>query len=551
MDDKQRESMRNSFKRTSATMAVAGVPLSLSTADIEALGSVGFAAPADLYRPVSTDEARKLLEEICGSYSRSKLESYLEDAQHRVMEAIIRPFGLAKVIFEDDATSKSGARSGSEQTHHYDPSAYRSSRYQGVAKEMVEERTIDDGIHHMEHPWDYFQSSPEDYVVDDYSGLEVHPSLIDVDHIYPASTFDKQGGHLLTAEQKADFGADRQNLALTHRSGNRSLGSLDKKSWQEKQATNGSGLSNKEAYGHDNRRVNSALKRGGEAAKRHLDHSGMKGGGSGDQVGVHGRAAAADGAKMGLQQSMGIFLMELARAMWDEVRDVLATGTFAKDDHQSLMSAIIERLTRVGQRVISKWKEMVVAFRDGAISGFLSSIVTTLIKMFMTTATNVVRMIREGFMSLVRGFKFILAPPEGFTMAEAYHESGKLIIGGIAVGLGICAEEAVKAAITAIPLLGPLIQPFADNITPVLVGIAVGLGTSFLCYIWDKLDLFGAEEVRRHKFIMDTLDSIRRASTAAADSAVAERSVLIEECDRMLAQIEQTTREFWELASSR
>ncbi len=550
MDDKTRAGMRNSFKRT-ACRAAETAGATVTRDDLRMLRAVGLAGlddnpageAAGPCAPVSREEARSLLEQVSSSYSRQKLDGYLEDAQSRVMEAIIRPFGLARVLF---AEKDGGDVATAPAQEKFRPQEYRTSRYRATAREMIEVMTVDAGLYRMENPHEYYESSPEDYVVDQYSGREIHPTDADVDHVYAAKRFNDDGGFGLSKEDKRDFGADRDNLVITSSSANRSMGSADKHEWQEGESANGSGKTNKEVHGHDNRRVNAAVKRGEKAAKRYLrpetqkkDHSAWR----------TGRAGVEEGARMGLQQALGAFLMELARGMWDEVRDVLGSGSLGTGNHQSVLRGILERLSRVGARVLSKWKEIVVAFRDGAMSGFLSSMITTVINMFMTSAKNAVRMIREGFMSLVRGVKFILSPPEGYSRGEAYHESGKIIAGGIAVSLGICAEEAVRTGIAAIPVVGPFIAPLADSIAAVLVGIAVGLGTSFLCYLWDKLDLFGAEEGRRHKFIMDTLDRQRRGATEAADAASAERGRLMESCDRMFAEIEQVRREFWELAA--
>jgi hypothetical protein len=41
-------------------------------------------------------------------------------------------------------------------------------------------------------------------------------------------------------------------------------------------------------------------------------------------------------------------------------------------------------------------------FGTGAISGYISAIITTLINMFIRTGKNIVRLIREGFISLIK-----------------------------------------------------------------------------------------------------------------------------------------------------
>lgn len=557
MDNKQLSAaMRKSFQRLSAVTMPTDTHR-LSEEDIKAIVLFGLTAPnIEPYHPVSEEEAKLMLEEVSASYSKYKMDGYLEDAQHKVMEAIIRPFGLAKVLFEDkeggNVTTIHNANRKkpiyAEKSDEYNAADYRTHEYNKTARAIKENNTIspDELSDPSWTPDSLSKHSDDDYVLDRLSGKEIHPDQADVDHSIATEAYHKNGGFMQSKEQRRAFGADEGNLALTNKSGNRSMGSKDKKDWQPKEATDGSGKNNKEVHGQDNRRVNAALARGKATAEKHLPTNSEKMKYYSSKI---SKTGLKEGSKMGLQQAMGAFLMELSRAMWDEIRDVLASGVHT-ESNQSLLRAILERLKHVGSRVLSKWKEIAVAFKDGAISGFISNLVTVVINMFMTTAKNAVRMIREGFMSLVRGVKFILHPPEGFTKQEAFHEAGKLIIGGIAVGLGVLAEEAVTKGIALIPVIGPLIKPFADFIAPVLVGIAVGLGTSFLCYLWDKLDLFGAEEYRRHKFIIETLDKYQKESTVTADLAVAERNRLSAECDDLITAIEEIDKEFWALARS-
>lgn len=553
MDSRQLSvAMRNSFQRLSA-VSMSTETKRLSDSDIRAIALFGLVTPnLEPYRPVNAEEARLMLEEVSASYSRRKINGYLEDGHNKVMEAIIRPFGLAKVIFEDkdggNVTTIHNAKNDvyANKSDEYDSTDYRTHEYRKTSNAIKENNTInpDELDDPSWTPDSFSEKSANDYLVDGYSGNEIHPDQADIDHVISAEAYHKNGGFMQSKVQKRSFGADPDNLTPTHKSGNRSKGSKEMDEWQQKECVDGSGRTNKKVYAHDNRKVNPAVSGGKVTAEKHLPTDTEKVLYYSNKIAHSG---LNEGAKMGLQQAMGAFLLELSRAMWDEIRDVLSSGLYT-ETNQSLFRAIVERLKHVGTRILSKWKEFVVAFKEGAISGFISNLITVVINMFMTSAKNAVRMIREGFMSLVRGFKFILFPPEGFTKQEAFHEAGKLVIGGITVGLGILAEESVINSIALIPVIGPLIKPFADSIAPVLVGIAVGLGTSFLCYLWDKLDLFGAEEDRRHKFIIDTLDKYQKESTAAADLVVGERNRLSLECDDMIAAIEKIDQEFWALA---
>ena len=140
---------------------------------------------------------------------------------------------------------------------------------------------------------------------------------------------------------------------------------------------------------------------------------------------------------------------------------------------------MVRRKTR---KIKDKWKDVAIAFKDGFISGFISNLVTTVINMFVTTATRVVRIIREGIFSLMKAIKTLLFPPEGTTYEEAMHEAKKLIASGLIVSLGVIAEEYIDKLIKATAILGP----FSDVLTAVFVGAITGLSITMVVYYIDK-----------------------------------------------------------------
>jgi len=85
-----------------------------------------------------------------------------------------------------------------------------------------------------------------------------------------------------------------------------------------------------------------------------------------------------------------------------------------------------------------------MAFGTGALSGFLSAIITALINMFVRIGKNIVRLIREGFMSLMKAVKTLLFPPEGMSKKEAVHEATKVLATGIVITGGILATESIS-----------------------------------------------------------------------------------------------------------
>jgi hypothetical protein len=304
--------------------------------------------------------------------------------------------------------------------------------------------------------------------------------------------------------KKSDFGSDPENFAMTTNSGNRSKQQKDMQDWHAQDATDGSGLNNKDKHGHDNRRVKPAIKRGEQTAEKHAPKTR-------DKVEYYGTRAAVTGAseaaKMGLQQSIGLLLTEFLTASFDEIIDVYKRDMRADTQSASFFKALGGRLTRIANRVAEKWKDALAAFKGGAISGFLSNLVTMLINMLVTTGKRVVRVIREGIMAILSALKMALFPPKGMTRAQAGDAALKLLAIGLTTSLGVMAEEVCEKAVTAfftshLPMLAPLASPIAS----VLVATMTGIASALLVYWLDRLDIFGVRKQREHAAILRELD---------------------------------------------
>lgn len=288
----------------------------------------------------------------------------------------------------------------------------------------------------------------------------------------------------------------------------------DKKEWLDsKQA--GREQTNEEHYGVDRQRVNEKYEKGKATAKKH-------GSSTSDKVKYYGGRMAAtgarEGAKMGTQQALGLVLCEFFKATFDEIQDIYANGFSSGFDDSRFFHVLKERLSRIARRIAAKWKAACAAFRDGFISGFLSNLVTVVINMFVRTGKRIVRVIREGFFSLLKAIKMLCFPPEGMTMAQAAHEASKLIAAGLAVIGGIAVEQHIDNMIK----LAPWLEPFADILTVVIVGGLTGLVTTFIVYAIDKIDIFKVNAQEKHEFVMNRLETSLDTMFAEGDALIGE-----------------------------
>jgi hypothetical protein len=99
---------------------------------------------------------------------------------------------------------------------------------------------------------------------------------------------------------------------------------------------------------------------------------------------------------MGLQQAIGLVLTDFVDGLLLEVHDSWHNGFCDGVDQEYVWDALKIRAGRVAKSCLDNWRNVLTAFRDGAISGIISNLMTTLINTFFTTARSLVRMIREG-----------------------------------------------------------------------------------------------------------------------------------------------------------
>ncbi|MBA1240939.1 MULTISPECIES: hypothetical protein [Stutzerimonas stutzeri subgroup] len=156
------------------------------------------------------------------------------------------------------------------------------------------------------------------------------------------------------------------------------------------------------------------------------------------------------------------------------------------------MTLIVRRAPRTQNTLRPHYRAYYCAAGTGFLAGFHSNLVTVLINAFLTTAKRAVRMIREGTLSLIEAGKTLLLRPQGMTLNQALDAALKVLVGGGVVVGGVMLEQIVSKYLMAIPL----ITPFADIATAVIVGATSTIFSTLLVYLIDKLDPFSVNRDR-------------------------------------------------------
>lgn len=439
--------------------------------------------PAELARidaewaEFSTQLDTRLDEEALGALTAS--------CRRAVIDAIVRPLGLGRLVARFDRTgggvltphnadaARLGRLDGSELANQERLGSFHSRRaeeyahkdYEGGFAAMRKERFKDPAPLHDAY-------APDRELQRDGS---TH-----LDHVIPAKQIheDRDVNFFLTREEKRALANSEENLAFTNSALNQSKGDAKPSEWMDKERADGA--TNLEHYRAD-RAEGTRLEQRAEAhiaetllsprAKYYLAET--------------AKAGAEDALKVGLQQAIGAVLVELAMGLFDEVSDLVRNGR----QHDSLLHEFVRRAKRVGERVLESWRSVVEAFKQGALAGLLSAIVTAVINSIVTTGKRAIRIIREGVLSMLRAVRLLASPPAGMDSLQASHEASKLIAAAVAVSAGIAVEEAVeKSIVAAVPFLAPV----APVVSVVTVGLATGLSSVLLVAALDRVDFFGA-----------------------------------------------------------
>lgn len=205
-----------------------------------------------------------------------------------------------------------------------------------------------------------------------------------------------------------------------------------------------------------------------------------------------------EGGKMAFQQAFGLMLVEFFAATFDELQDFYRNGAA----HDCWWPELRSRMERVASRVGSKWKEALAAGGAGFVAGVLSNLITVFLNTLMTTSKRVIRMFREGFMSLLRALKTLAMPPKGMTFREGAHEALKVICAGAVVIGGVALEEFIEKFILTIPGLGLI----GSVISAVIIGALTGITSVFVVYMIDRLDPLGVNRSHELKALHKHLD---------------------------------------------
>ncbi|MFM2346276.1 MAG: hypothetical protein RL654_1029 [Pseudomonadota bacterium] len=396
---------------------------------------------------------------------QQRLQKLFDDCQQQVISQIIGPFGLSAAMFED-------RNGGNVSTLH------------NFSREDADYIADKDVVSHEQSKKDYDREEYSDPAFakksqehrakgkDGYTGKDVAPEDMDLDHVTSLKSISKnKKAHLgletgESLDRIKEMANSDENLVPTHKSINRSKrdGSLDE--LVERKG---------EEYGLDPELVTQANARSEKHIASTVNTALMKKQGM-ELLQTGGKQAAM----MGMRQALGMLLTELVNGLFNEFKVLIKQGVEAD---KKLLEDVRQRLARVIESVVKKIPAAVEQMFLGGVSGFMGNLLTFLINNFLSTAKRFVTVIREGLLGLFRAFKMILFPPKHMTADQALQEGLKILTTVVVTSVGLLLNETVGTFMATVPF----VKPFADLITPVLIGTMTGLLAAFLAYQIDCL----------------------------------------------------------------
>jgi hypothetical protein len=407
------------------------------------------------------------------------IDLLLSNCKDVVVNTIIGPFGLSRSMFNDQdggsITTLHNFEKGitSNETDEINYKEFKSKFAEGTYRE--ESKPIIKDIRKTS-----FQDN--EIIKDGYTGKQLSKDgSAHVDHIVSLKEIhdNPKINFAYSFKEKIELAHLKDNLTFTDSRINQSKGSDDMKDWMKKEKI--AGLKNKDRFEIDEKE---ALKKDAKAREIETKAKDI----------IHKKYAGEllkNGVKesltLGLRQALGILLKEFVSEVFKEIKDIIKNGIREGKEDQKILEALKLRFTRVWHTVIEnckkKNKEFMSAFKEGFLSGLVNTLIVFLVNTVVTTIKRVVKIIREGILSVFKAIKLLVSPPKDLTKEDIAFEVLKLLSAAVITSIGIFLEEAFEKFLLTIPLLAP----FASIIAPVLMGIITGLTITLILYAFDKM----------------------------------------------------------------
>ncbi|WP_271398737.1 hypothetical protein [Salinicoccus roseus] len=332
-------------------------------------------------------------------------------------------------------------------------------------------------------------------LIDSYTGQKVHKKdKIDLDHVISAHEIENDKGRIISGLNGSDLANKDTNLKHTDRSINRAkkvktmgefeetlLRNTEPRNIRIKELSSKPNLTIKEKKelnkleklaSVETKRIAEIEKKTRKEYNRVINNSYYS---STKFLKDISKESGKKGIKMGLRQALGLLVANLVL----EIRtEVIKHRKSEKFDFKEFFTSLQNILKNSYKKTVEKYKDLIFSFTNGLLSGIFSSIVTTLINIFKTTAKNVIKIMRELSTTTFQIINILVFNPENLPLGEVINTSAKILSIGASVVIGSLINE----AISNIPFIKatPIINEVVPNFISMLVSGFISISTIYI-----------------------------------------------------------------------
>lgn len=307
---------------------------------------------------------------------------------------------------------------------------------------------------------------------DEYTGKNFETnSKADLDHVVPIEKIYSDRGRILAGVGTKDLANSKENLKITNSSLNRLKSNLTNEEFIEKR-----GKSNNLDKETENR-----MRKLDKITKKNIDAKLYKEyyklNFSSPFMRDTFKTSSSLSIKMGMKQVIGLVITEIWFAVKEDFEN-FSTSNSLKENFFQLKDTIEKAFNRAKE----KYKDFIDKFKEGAISGLLSSLTTTICNIFFTTAKNIVKIIRYAYVSIIQALKILFFNPDNLLLGDRIRETLKIISTGASIVVGIISSEAISKILNNFGIIGLTNDILQTFITTFVSSIS----TCTLLYFIDK-----------------------------------------------------------------
>ena len=449
----------------------------------------------------------KLTEDYYPDEKNSVYDDLFKQYGRVIIESLITSFGLDVLLIKDqyggDVDTIHNVKKIGEYTHswnedkikikneNYDPlMKYKSLRNEENYKNRDEYNSTSYHKHesYIATNRENSKLKKENMLYDGYTGEKLNiNSKTNLDHVISAKEISDDRIRVLAGLKGEELANSPENLVITNESLNKS-----------KSAYSMNEFLNREKNRDEKRYSDEAMKK-----METLDKKARKAYENKLNIAYYTSAnfrkdlftsSTRIGVQMGLRQAIGFLLTEVVFTVMDEFKKI---KTEKIDEY---FVAISNGIKKGFENAKLKYKELLNRFKDGAIAGIISSLTTTFINIFATTSKNIVRVIRQTWVSLVEALKIIFFNPDNLPFGERMRAVAKIFATTASVIVSIVVREVLtKFGIASIPVIGNELVTFIEI-------LSMGLTSCTLLYFLDRSELVNK--------VVDFLDGLPTLSNA-------------------------------------